>query len=237
MSKNKFTILIALLIFIVGFLNYSSVNNEITSEDKLYINKILEDYNIKKYSGVNYKDEIEFIENVLNATFQCAPSGVGLPLNSLREPKNIYLAKRGACFDKSRVMEKIFRDNGFKTRHVSSYLNKNDSKLKTLLTPGIESHAATEVLTQKGWVVLGTYEKWISIDKNNKVHSSENIRLDVNKNIKWKYPMGESSKYYYAFKENKMIIIYGLYSRHGKFYPPYNFVPDIEYREFLYNFK
>ena len=31
------------------------------------------------------------------------------------------------------------------------------------------------------------------------------------------------------------IYIYGLYSRHGKFYPPYNLVPDINYGEFIQN--
>ena len=30
--------------------------------------------------------------------------------------------------------------------------------------------------------------------------------------------------------------IYGLYSRHGMYYPPYNFIPDINYSEFLDNF-
>jgi hypothetical protein len=29
--------------------------------------------------------------------------------------------------------------------------------------------------------------------------------------------------------------VYGLYSRHGKFYPPYNFIPDVHYGEFIQN--
>jgi len=29
--------------------------------------------------------------------------------------------------------------------------------------------------------------------------------------------------------------IYGLYSRHGKFYPPYTFIPDVNYVELIQN--
>ena len=36
--------------------------------------------------------------------------------------------------------------------------------------------------------------------------------------------------------KNNFIYIIGLYSRHGRFYPPYNFIPDINWGEFMYNF-
>jgi hypothetical protein len=32
-----------------------------------------------------------------------------------------------------------------------------------------------------------------------------------------------------------LTFVYGLYSRHGKFYPPFNFVPDINWPEFVGN--
>ena len=32
------------------------------------------------------------------------------------------------------------------------------------------------------------------------------------------------------------IYFIGLYSRHGYFYPPYNIIPDINYKEFVQNF-
>ena len=35
--------------------------------------------------------------------------------------------------------------------------------------------------------------------------------------------------------EQPFTFVYGLYSRHGQFYPPYNFVPDINYDEFVNN--
>lgn len=35
--------------------------------------------------------------------------------------------------------------------------------------------------------------------------------------------------------EQPFTFVYGLYSRHGQFYPPYNFVPDINCGEFVKN--
>jgi hypothetical protein len=31
------------------------------------------------------------------------------------------------------------------------------------------------------------------------------------------------------------VFTYGLYARHGRFYPPYNFIPDVNYGELLQN--
>ena len=225
---------VIVVLFIAGIylLYYSRVDNALTNEDKVYINKILEENNIKKYSAKSYKEEIVFIEQVLDAIYTVAPSGVGIAMNRTREVKDLYELKIGACFDKARVLEKVFNNNGFKTRRVALYV-RNGSYIKSMLTPNILSHAQTEVLTKKGWVVLGTYEKWISLDKNNLPYDANMINNDY-KNIDWKYDVPFNLNGLYVYDKN--ILVYGLYSRHGKFYPPYNFVPDVEYNEFLYNF-
>jgi hypothetical protein len=38
----------------------------------------------------------------------------------------------------------------------------------------------------------------------------------------------------YIYNE-RFFYIYGLYSRHGRFFPPYNVIPDINYSEFIQN--
>jgi hypothetical protein len=231
MQIFKFLLVFAFIAF-SGLLYYSRVDNTLTNEDKKYINKILEENNIKKYTGKSYKEEIIFIEQTLDAIYTVAPSGVGIAMNRTREVKDLYELKIGACFDKARVLEKVFNNNGFKTRRVALYVRKG-SYIKSMLTPNILSHAQTEVLTKKGWVVLGTYEKWISLDKNNLPYSANMINYNYKK-INWKYDVPFNLNGLYVYDNN--ILVYGLYSRHGKFYPPYNFVPDIEYNEFLDNF-
>jgi transglutaminase-like putative cysteine protease len=78
-----------------------------------------------------------------------------IPHGAPREPKNVYLAKSGFCYDRSRVIEKVLRNAGLKTRHISIYSTKKTKlKTKSLIMPGVESHALTEVFTQKGWMVV-----------------------------------------------------------------------------------
>ena len=49
----------------------------------------------------------------------------------------------------------------------------------------------------------------------------------------WLLPIGDDLDHFYT---PEVIFVYGLYSRHGRFYPPYNAIPDYNIRELFYNF-
>ncbi len=131
------------------------------------------------------------------------------------------------------MIEKILRHFGFETRHVSIYSKEeSDWAIVSILTPGVSSHAVTEVLTKKGRLLVDSNAPWISVDTDRQpipVDTIQSISEDK-RSINW--PKKPPSKLYL----NPFTFVYGLYSRHGKFYPPYNFIPDINYREFIQNF-
>ena len=108
---------------------------------------------------------------------------------------------------------------------------KTRSSIKSLITPKTKSHAALEVLTKKGWLVVDTNSPWVAIDVHNNPLSIKKIQQSVDNSvyIEWKKPPLDDI-YIKSF-----VAVYGLYSRHGKFYPPYNFIPDINYGEFIQN--
>lgn len=84
---------------------FHGVNNEITSEDRIYIPKYTE--NFPAASGESpYEEQIEFIRRVQDAVLSVAPVNKGLPYRQEREPKDLYEARFGLCFDRSRVIEK-----------------------------------------------------------------------------------------------------------------------------------
>ena len=217
-------------VFAVVVLSFHAVDNSLTEEDRQYIPMYL--------SGVaplqenpTYEDQLSFIILVQRSVLNMAPRNVGLPFSQKREPKELYLAKTGLCFDRSRVIEKILRYSGFETRHVSIYSKeKTDSTIKSLITPGVSSHAVTEVLTKNGWLIVDSNEPWVSTDKNIQPVSIENIQQSVENSDRIKWGKEPISIYLKPFT-----FVYGLYSRHGYFYPPYNFVPDINYGEFIQN--
>ena len=238
-SKVKISvILVSTLFLLVGFFAYNQVNNSITEEDIFYINKFLDAGNIASISPkASYEDEINYIVQVQKAVLKVAPYDkniAGIPFNQPREPKNLYLKKGGSCSDRSRVIEKILRRSGFQTRHISFYSTKEPvSKFKSLITPHIESHAVTEVLTQKGWLVVDSNDPWISLDKQALPVSIKKIQSDTEiRNIGWQ---PKYLPHMFSMYKNPFVPVYGLYSRHGKFYPPFNFIPDLYWPEFAYN--
>ncbi len=222
---------IGLLLGVVAILLYHGVNNSLSEEDKQYIPLYLNDINPLPEKP-SYEDEINFIILVQQSVLRIAPEEKGLPFGQKRDLKELYEAKSGLCYDRSRVIEKILRYSGFKTRHISVYSTKKTrSSIKSIITSGVQSHAITEVLTKNGWLIVDSNYPWISINTNMQPISIKDMKLSIDNSapILWnKVP--PTIIYVEPFT-----YVYGLYSRHGYFYPPYNFFPDIHYGEFIQN--
>ncbi len=234
LGKKQLLLAITLIIIcIIIILYYSSVDNKLTKEDKEYIPKYLNTF-APLTNHPTYNEELEFILSVQNSVLNIAQKNEGIPYEQKREPKELFKAKTGLCYDRSRVIEKILNYSGLKTRHISIYSkSKTHSTAWSLINSGISSHAVTEVLTKNGWMVIDSNNRWISIDTKKQPVSIHDIML-ASENIKkitWFQPLPSD------IYKTPFTYIYGLYSRHGKFYPPYNFIPDINYYEFIQNFQ
>jgi len=231
-KKQSVLIAIALLITcLASVLSYHAVDNSLTREDRQYIPIYLKDV-IPLSNNLSYEDELSFISSVQHSVLHIAPINDGLPFSQKREPKELFMAKTGLCYDRSRVIEKILRYSGFTTRHISIFSKEDTgSSLKSFITPGISSHAVTEVLTKNGWLVVDSNAPWISTDINNQPSSIDDIQKSTESHtpIKWDH---EPPTDIYV---KPFFFVFGLYSRHGYFYPPYNFIPDINYSEFIQN--
>jgi hypothetical protein len=233
LSKKLLRLLAIGIIFISALtaLAYDQVDNSLSAEDRQYIPLYLKGITTLPKTP-SYAQELDFIRAVQHSVLNVAPRNDGLPLDEPREPKDLYLARTGLCYDRSRVIEKILRYSGFQERHIFIYSTKaTGSAAKSFITPGIPSHAVTEVLTQKGWLVVDSNDPWISTDMDNNpvpmeiVHASQEKSILINWNAK-----PPSIIYLEPF-----VFVYGLYSRHGRFYPPYNLIPDVNYGELAQN--
>ena len=227
--------LIGVCLLAVAYVAYSRVDNSITAEDRVYIDKILEEGGVKPVSRQqSYSDEEEYIKAVQRAVHSLAGKGECSPPGSTREPKDLYIRRRGESYDRSRVIEKILRNAGFQTRHIMLFsTSEAGSKLKALIIPGFMSHSLTEVLTRRGWLVVDPDEPWISTNRSGDPMPLSAVQSDVDKRrIAWVETEGRTMPFWYR---QHFTYVFGLYSRHGKFYPPYNFVPDINWSEFFYN--
>jgi len=232
-----FRFLISLMALSLIIIVTHNLNKEITTEDIKYIKKFVSDKNItnaENYSSyvnsLSFEKQVALIKKIQKNVITIAPIGRGIPHNKPRNPKDLYLHKKGLCYDRSNVLEKILESMGFKTRHLSLFAKMADKSLfSELTTQGIRSHSIFEVQTNQGWLIVDTNSKWVSLNSDN-IPISMGLLKKNGYNVVWKEtpPLD-----YYT---SPYTHIYGLYSRHGKFFKPYNSIPDFRVQELLYNF-
>ena len=218
-------------LFLVPLLSYNEVDNSLSPIDRQYISKYLVDVRSLPEKST-YEDEVDFIKSVQNAVLNVAPNNEGIPFGQQREPKELYEAKTGLCFDRSRVIEKVLRYSGFEVRHVFILsLVETGSAIKAIMTVGASSHAVTEVFKKNGWLVVDSNARWVSTDAEGHPTSIEKVQYSVEHSVPIQWGLKPPSPIY----EAPFMFVYGMYSRHGYFYPPYNSIPDVNYGELLQN--
>jgi hypothetical protein len=238
--KKNVTAAIALfIIMLTALILLTNVDNELYSEDIDAINNIMD---IKGAELVNkdtldYFNEIKYILLVQSAVLTVAPENKGIPENQSREPQDLLKYRYGLCYDRSRTIEKILRASGFQTRHISIFSldEVEGSKIKACTSKGVESHAISEVLTKRGWLLIDSNSPWVALDKDSIPFTVRDVREVFSNKVESTW-INNYELYVHPLYKKKFTYIYGLYSRHGKFYAPFISLPDVSWVELYYNF-
>ncbi len=234
--------LIGVGVILISIAAIHNVSKSITDEDREYIVKITEDqgYDWSKIKDqTSFEDEIQDIRDIQAAVLGISKIQKQIPSFRTREPKDMFELRHAQCSDRSRVMDKAFRMAGFQSRIASVY--KTDitgSAIKSLLSHDktkVRSHSLVEVNTSHGWMIVDTNDQWIGLNEDN-----QPIGLETWQNIEDKtaYKWSQTNRGdIYWLMNLPYTYVYGLYSRHGYFYTPYNRFPDVNWIEMLENFK
>ena len=100
-------LLLALLIAVTAWTH--NVPKSPTHDDIRVIHAMLEERGAGDLIGrvpATFEQEIDFIAAAQDAVLARAPENKGLPMGSTREPKSLYNARYGLCYDRSRAIEK-----------------------------------------------------------------------------------------------------------------------------------
>lgn len=210
----------------------SHVNSELTLEDKHTIESLGLSKDCSTLS--DFDQEIHCIRAVQNFYQNWFPTTKSPPIKTLRvphEPAIILAQKWGACYDRARLIEKTLEYFGFHTRHVSAHHLRVPFPWGYLFSTN--SHAFSETLTKKGWMSVGSLTSFIGITKNGEILNTFQLR-EILKNSEKRAQLEQQPSHDYF--NGDFYFIYGLYSRHGMFFPPFVPIPDIDWGQIHYNF-
>jgi hypothetical protein len=221
------------VLLVPGIAAWHQVDDSVTTEDARYIPLFLAGIPpVRPASLRQYDDEIRFITRVQDAVLRIAPLNEPIPKDAPREPRDVFEAHGGLCYDRSRAIEKILRYSGFRTRHIALYtIPPNSSAVHALVTRGIASHAVSEVLTRRGWLVVDSNDAWLSLDRSSLPVTMAAIQAASRGGAHPAWRVAPPNEIYL----HPFTFVYGLYSRNGHLYPPYDFIPDVAYAELIDN--
>lgn len=234
---RKWYLLVVALLTGCWVLYFHRVSLHLTEEDKHFITQYLEqlpaEYNAQvtqSFAQMPYINQLDLVQSIQRIVLVHNPPSSGIPEGQLRNPKQLYESGLGQCYDRSYLMEKIFRYLEAEVRHLSLYqTDEHTNTAWQLLTHNLRSHAALEIKTQQGWMIVDPNTEWVGIDQE---RAPVDCRKIQEQEVHWLNP---PSKELAPFYQDSATAVYGLYSRHGQFFPPYNPIPDIHWPTFFVN--
>ena len=205
------------MLLVVFFCN-SHVSVSFDKEEEVYIGLL----GLPKKNFLKDKnDSINLIQEVVKKISSYG-SLDPLPFGEIKSLKAFYYYKKGLCYDRSIVYEKIFSYYGFKTHHY--FLAFNEDLIKTIFSRTTISHTLVSVMVGDDEIFIDTNNYFVSVDSKNKPISNFLKKVTTNN--------FESSALWwnvYFTKYRHHLIIRGMYSRNGNFFeslintPEFNF--------------
>ncbi len=201
------------------------VSSHVTMSDESIFKSIL---TLKQPEApLSYEQEIALIKAVQLQVLTIAPYGDPIPDFASREPVDLIKQKSGLCFDRSRTYDKVFSWLGFKVRHIYILYPEHPATKVPLpywqafFVRGTQSHAVTEVKTQRGWLVVDSNSAWISV-------TNDGTPIDGDHLQEWSSQFQHIPGYF----NRPYLAIRGLYSRRGQLYRPYIPYPQLNWVDF-----
>lgn len=237
LTRRRGAGLAAVAVLLAGFaVKSSEVDDRLTDDDRRYAALILAEAGVQERPTLgDFGSEVAFVRAVQAAVLHVAPvsaTETGIPQGQAREPADLYRERRGLCFDRSRVIEKILRAYGLRTRHVSAFHGTSGSTSAwVLFDPHTRSHALTEVATSRGWMLADSNSVYVALGKGKELPMGATAVARGAKDPS--APQLDEPAPAGTFFATPFLPIRGLYSRHGRFFAPYNAIPDVAWSEML----
>jgi hypothetical protein len=227
---------------------WCSVYPSINSEDKKFIQAFAFDWKLPVDADSvhrNFENEIAFISKVQDSVVYTIQHEE-IDHKFYGSVNYYYHYRKGYCYDRAVLMEKIFSYYGFNFRHVYIYFGTDGSEagVSDFFKRKLPSHGILEVKTKKGWMVMDSNANWIGLDNDNQVMTLSEVRTKLQQRKLSLAKDATMGPRFWADCGTHFKFIYGLYSRHGDFFNHStvhlfgisHFLPDYNLKMLFYNF-
>lgn len=222
LSLSLAVLILACIIFFGG-----RVTDDLTPDDRDAINTVFAGATCE--STVDFASQYACIKSLQAELRRRLPNSKCAPEGENIEPKEFLSRGHGCCYDRARILEKALVMNGFKIRHAAMYQKDRYGRF-AVVVPGVPSHAALEALTEKGWMGVDSIEGFVLLAEDGRPLTYRDFFSGVHRLKEPVTPV--------EFYSKPLMVVYGLYSRHGQFHGVGVPVPEINYSQFLaYNFS
>src|SRR4030095_8574908 len=159
---------------------------KLSRTDNEYIQRFAKDWNLAVSAESvhnNCESEFAFISKVQDSVVTNI-AHEQIPSKYFGSVAYYYNNRKGFCYVRAVLMEKIFYYYGFHFRHAFIYFGNNRQQARTwdFFKRDLPSHALFEIKTKNGWMVVGTNENWLGIDQKNEVMDLSVLRSRLQKN-------------------------------------------------------
>lgn len=221
----------AAVLAVVAAATLFNVSTKVTAEDVAYIEKILRQAGVSPIepgaaADKEFLEQIRIVLDVQRAVQAAAPGNAPIPLDHGREPRDLFERGSGGDLDRSRTIEKALIHAGLATRHATVHPAERAGPFSQA---GL---AFSEVYTYYGWIAVDPDRAWIGFTGPSAL-TLELMSRDPNFRTTDRYPWVKGTVNPVLL--NDFTVAYGFYSRHGRHFPPYGFLPDFNAGELLHN--
>ena len=218
--RNLRILAVAFVILLAAVVEIHNVSASPTQNDIDAVQTLLpaelREYAVK--DCVEFSCQFQVAKLVQSIFLRRAPIDSGIALDHPREIRDVLRVGHGLCFDRARAIEQTLRVLGFRTRRVYFFARRTgETGVSDLASRQVVSHTMLEVSTSRGWMLVDSNRSWIGVAKNGTLATARNLlQLEKDRLI---LPPTYLTALNYRY-------VYGLLSRHGHHYPPYDFIPD-----------
>lgn len=195
----------------------------ISDEDERYMRAFLAEWQISGDKGTvhqNQETQLDFIFKVQKGVMHSIRHD-SISFDSVGLVGCYFRQRRGQCFDRAILLEKMYVLAGFKVRHIYAFFNEGGAPIsnKAIFRKKLSSHAMLEVKTKNGWMAIGTNSDWIGLETDGNVLTLPEVRNKLKEGtLQLKYQPEVSSPFFNELRlKDSFKMLYGIYSRHGEF--------------------